>query len=379
MRRLDLANFRAYVDAHLDLDPRPVVLTGPNGAGKTNLLEAISFLAPGRGLRRASLAEAARHGAGPLWAVAARLDTPGGPVALGTGPDPDAPQGSRRAVRINGAAAASQTALAEFLTVSWLTPQMDRLFLGPAGDRRRFLDRIVYGFDPAHAGRVSAYEQAMRERNRLLKQGMLDDAWLSGLEQVMAETGVAVAAARGDVVARLRAAIAQAGEGAFPKPDLALAGATEGALAARRPALEVEDALKEDLARRRRIDAAAGVTTDGPHRTDLHVSHAAKGVAADQCSTGEQKALLIGLVLANARLLAADRGVPPLLLLDEVAAHLDAARRAALFDAVLALGSQVWMTGTDALLFEALGERAQWIAVHQSTLSPGPTASPPLA
>ena len=371
VRRLDLAEFRCYAAARIDLDGRPVVLTGPNGAGKTNLLEAVSFLAPGRGLRRAALAEVGRTGADGAWAVAARADGRLGPVALGTGPDPAAPTGGRRLVRINGATAPSQTALADHLTIVWLTPQMDRLFQGGASDRRRFLDRLVYGFDPAHATRVSRYEQAMRERNRLLKQGVFDDAWLGGLEQVMAETGAAVAAARVDVVARLSAAIAAGGTGgAFPSPDLALDGETEAALTAGQPALAVEDALRGGLAQRRRVDAGAGAATQGPHRSDLSVHHAGKGIAADQCSTGEQKALLIGLILANARLLAADRGAPPVLLLDEVAAHLDEHRRAALFDACLVLGTQVWMTGTDRLLFADLGARAQWLGIQDGTVHP---------
>ena len=373
LRRLELTAFRSYAHARLDLDPRPVVLTGPNGAGKTNLLEAISFLAPGRGLRRAALADVTRAGdSGQTWAVAARVDTRLGPITVGTGQDPGAPASGRRLVRINGAPASGQTALADVLTVGWLTPQMDRLFLGSAGDRRRFFDRIVYGFHGDHAGRLTTYEQAMRERNRLLKDRVTDDAWLSSLEHTMAENGVAVAAARVEVAARLRTATRQSpADSPFPRPLIALHGTVEASLGDGRPALDVEDDLRTALARRRGIDAAAGAATDGPHRADLLVRHAAKDLPADQCSTGEQKALLIGLVLANARLMAVDRGAPPLLLLDEVAAHLDEQRRAALFDAVSDLGAQAWMTGTDAVLFRDLGSRAQWLRVQDGAVQQG--------
>lgn len=370
--RLTVTEFRCYAAARLEADERPVVLTGPNGAGKTNLLEAVSFLAPGRGLRRVPLAEVTRRAAGPAarWAVAARLTAPAGDCAIGTGLDPEAPPGSaRRLVRIDGRTAASQAALGQAVAMAWLTPQMDRLFLEGPGDRRRFLDRLVFGFHPDHAGHLAAYEQAMRERARLLKEDRRDESWLAALEDAMAANGVAVAAARRDVAARLRAAVAAGGaeDGPFPQADLAVSGTVEDRLA-ESPALAVEEAMRRRLAELRRVDAVLGGASEGPHRSDLVVRHRAKDMPAGQCSTGEQKALLIGLVLANARLLAAERGTPPLLLLDEVAAHLDAGRRAALFEALLALGAQAWLTGTDAGLFAPLGDRALHVSIEDARI-----------
>jgi DNA replication and repair protein RecF len=369
--RLAVTEFRCYARAEIACDARPVVLTGPNGAGKTNLLEAVSFLAPGRGLRRATLGEVTRRDAGATarWAVNARLTTPAGEVRIGTGIDPDAPPGSlRRAVRIDGEAA-GQAALGDHVVVVWLTPQMDRLFLEGASGRRRFLDRLVYGFHPDHAARLSAYEQAMRERSRLLKEGRGDPAWLGALEEQMATNGVAVAAARRELADRLRAAAARAtlADGPFPPADLAVEGGLE-AMLGERPALACEDTFRARLAELRRLDASIGGASEGPHRSDLTVRHAAKDMPADQCSTGEQKALLIGLVLANARLLAADRGAPPLLLLDEVAAHLDERRRGALYAEIRALGAQAWLTGTDAALFAPLGDGASHWRVEDATI-----------
>jgi DNA replication and repair protein RecF len=404
--RLTVTEFRCYAAARIEADARPVVLTGPNGAGKTNLLEAVSFLAPGRGLRRARLDEVLRrrmaphrmapgttHGmaagdlaSGPTadddpetvagaapgvtWAVAALLDTPRGPVAIGTGPDPQAP--GRRVVRIDGRPAASQTALADHVIVAWLTPQMDRLFIEGAGNRRRFLDRLVFGFYPDHAGHLSAYDQAMRERARLLREDRLesrrDEAWLAALEDIMATNGVAAAAARRDAARRLNAAVAVAPDGPFPRAGIAIAGTVEDWLA-EMPALAAEDRLRARLRQTRALDAAAGGAAEGPHRSDLAVRHVGKDMPAGQCSTGEQKALLIGLVLANARLLAAERGVPPLLLLDEVAAHLDGRRRAALFEEILALGAQAWLTGTDESLFAPFGDRARFFGVEDAVVT----------
>jgi len=380
VERLVLTEFRSYRHAALATGGRSVVLTGANGAGKTNILEAISFLAPGRGLRRAPLADVARRRgdrpadgvptAPAAWAVAAEIGLPTGPVRIGTGLDPEAPPGmARRVVRINGAPAANQSDLGAFVAVQWLTPQMDRLFIEGSGQRRRFFDRMVYGFHPGHAGTLSAYEQAMRERTRLLREARPDSRWLAALEETMAGHAIAVAAARRDTVARLARAIAGAPESAFPRAHLALAGTLEASLD-EMPALAAEDRFREALAQRRPIDAAAGAATEGPHRSDLVVAHVPKDMPAALCSTGEQKALLTGLVLANARLMAADRGAPPLLLLDEVAAHLDAERRAALFDAVLALGGQAWLTGTDRSLFRALEDRALFVAVAEGRLAP---------
>jgi DNA replication and repair protein RecF len=379
LRRIVLSDFRSYRRAELAAPATPVVLYGANGAGKTNLLEAISFLAPGRGLRRARIAEIERRSApgdtaGPGWALFATLDTPQGERSIGTGRDPDrAPEdeaSDRRVVRVDGAAAKGQAALADLVHLLWLTPEMDRLFDGGASERRRFLDRIVFGFVPDHARNLAAYEQAMRERNRLLKDGRSDETWLGALEQSMAESGVAVAAARRQVMGRLAIA-AESAVGPFPTPDLALAGETEAELAAG-PALAVEDALRRRLAEGRRADAEAGRTLAGPHRSDLVVHHRVKAMPAALCSTGEQKALLVALVLAAARLLKLQRGAAPILLLDEIAAHLDAERRAALFDEIEALGAQAWMTGTDAALFAALGGRAAFFHVADGAPRPAP-------
>lgn len=370
---LTLTDFRGYASARIAADGRPVVLTGPNGAGKTNLLEAISFLAPGRGLRRARLTEIDRRAAGggdPLggpWTVAARVAGPQGEARIGTGRDAASDTGERRQVRIDGAPARSQTALAEHLSLVWLTPQMDRLFVEGGTARRRFLDRLVYGFDPQHAARVSTYERAMRERARLLRDGPADPAWLGALEDSMAEHGIAVAAARREVAARLDEACAEAG-GPFPKAGLALDGTVDEWLAAM-PALAAEDEFRRRLAAGRRADGEAGTCLVGPHRSDLTVRHLGTGMPAAHASTGEQKALLIAILLAHARLQAARRGAAPILLFDEVAAHLDAIRRDALFGEIVALGAQAWLTGTDAVLFAGLRGAAQFFGVADATIA----------
>lgn len=356
------------------------MLTGPNGAGKTNVLEAISFLTPGRGLRRAALADVGRcdpatEGPGRPWAVVATVACGVDAVEIGTGVtqvSPGEPGAARRVVKVDGVEMRSQTELGRRVVACWLTPEMDRLFQEGASARRRFLDRLVYGFDPGHASRLSDYEQAMRERLRLLRDGYRGDTdavgpWLAALEGRMAEFGVAVAAARRETVDRL-AAVCAAALGPFPAARLALEGSVEGWLAAE-PALAVEDRFRARLAECRRIDAEAGRATVGPHRSDLSVFHALKGTPARLCSTGEQKALLVRIVLANARLQTVERGVVPLLLLDELAAHLDEARRAALFDELTALGAQAWMTGTDASHFAALGSRAQWFRVENARVT----------
>ncbi|GAB4372462.1 MAG: DNA replication/repair protein RecF [Kiloniellaceae bacterium] len=379
LNRLLVTQFRCYAQAELRLDAAPVVLTGPNGAGKTNLLEAISFLSPGRGLRGARLSEIDRRApgadGGAPWAVAATVMTPDGPRDLGSGRDPmQSAEGAngtgreRRLVRVDGAAARGQQALAEVLAVVWLTPQMDGLFREGASGRRRFLDRLVYGFDPEHSARCNAYEHALRERARLLKGGQGDAAWLASLEDSMATRGVAIAAARLAMVERLQRACDEA-EGPFPKADLGLDGAVEDWLRSG-PALDAEDRLRDGLAARRRQDAETGGAGLGPHRSDLTATHRAKGVAAELCSTGEQKALLIAILLAHARLLTLERGAAPLLLLDEVAAHLDAARRAALYQEILGLGAQAWLTGTDAADFDGLQGRAQFFAVNDGAVGP---------
>ena len=394
--RLVLTDFRNYPAARLDLDAGPVVLTGPNGAGKTNLLEAVSFLSPGRGLRNARLGEIDRRDSSthlspdspdslsptgeegrvrepatgePVaaggWAVAATVATRRGNIRIGTGREPEG--GERRVIRIDGEPARSQAALGERLSVLWLTPQMDRLFVEGPGARRRFLDRLVLGLDPAHATRVAGYEQALRERARLLRDGPSDSVWLSALEEVMAQQGVAVAAGRRDAIERLDRVCAEAG-GAFPRARLALIGTVEDWLGTI-PALAAEEQFKVALADNRASDMAAGGAVLGPHRSDLAVSYADKGVAAETASTGEQKALLIAIVLAQAALQRGSRGEPPLLLLDEVAAHLDQVRRAALFEALAGLESQTWITGTDTALFAALYNRARFLSVADGTLS----------
>ncbi|HEV2099819.1 MAG TPA: DNA replication/repair protein RecF [Stellaceae bacterium] len=373
--RLVLTSFRNYREARLTLGTEPVVLTGPNGAGKTNLLEAVSFLAPGRGLRSAKLTEIDRRpGAADGdsaasctggWAVAATVTTQRGALRIGTGRDTG--DGERRLVRIDGEPVRSHAALGERLGVVWLTPPMDRLFVDGPGGRRRFLDRLVFALDPAHASRVGAYEQALRERARLLRDGPADPAWLGALEEVMSAQGVAVAAARRDAVDRLDRACAEADD-PFPQASLRLTGTVEDWLD-EMPALAVEAKFAAALAVARHGDAVAGGAAIGPHRSDLRISLARTGIAAEFGSTGEQKALLISILLAHAELRRGLRGEPPLLLLDEIAAHLDAGRRAALFDILARFASQVWLTGTDAALFAPLHGRAQFLAVSDGTVS----------
>ena len=340
--RLVLTDVRNHACLVLSPEPGFVVLTGPHGAGKTNVLEAVSLLAPGRGLRRATLPAIARIGGAGGFGIAATLNDG---VELATGAQADAPE--RRVVRVNGAPA-SAAALAERLVVLWLTPAMDRLFTEGAGERRRFLDRLTLALAPDHARHAQRYEAAMRDRNRLLAEGGADPEWLAALEAQMARHGAALDAARRATVSALGAPLAEADGAGFPRATLSLDGAAtnEGALAS---------ALREGRAR----DAAAGRALAGPHRADLIVAHADKGVAAALASTGEQKALLLRIVLAHAALVAERRGMPPVLLLDEVAAHLDPDRRAALF-ARLAGAGQVWMTGTERALFAAAGE-ATWL------------------
>jgi DNA replication and repair protein RecF len=368
--RLVLTDFRNYRSTRLDLDTAPLVLTGPNGAGKTNLLEAMSFLSPGRGLRNARLSDIDRRDGGEAaagWAVAATIVTGRGPVRIGTGRD--GAGGERRAVRVDGEPVRGQAVLGDRFGVLWLTPQMDRLFVeGPAA-RRRLLDRLVLGLDPAHATRVARYEQAMRERARLLRDGLADPVWLGSLEEIMAAEGVAVAAARCDAIARLDQVCAAA-EGAFPRARLRLSGTVEAWLD-EMPALAAEERLCVALAEHRAIDAQSGGAGVGPHRSDLRVTHAEKNIAAEAASTGEQKALLIAILLGQAKLQRSLRGEPPILLLDEAVAHLDATRRAALFEIVAGLQSQAWITGTDAAVFAPLRGTARFVSVCDGALSDG--------
>lgn len=367
--RLSVQRFRNLRQAELTVGAGPVVLLGENGAGKTNLLEALSFLTPGRGLRRARLGDLesrlpGNEGAGQGgWAVAARVETPWGAHDLGTGRDiTTAPGQERRVIKVDGEFASSQAALGAVLAAVWVTPEMDGLFREGASERRRFLDRLVYAFDPAHAGRLSAYERALRERARLLREGRGEPEWLGALERTMAEKAVAIAAARRDMVGRLAGACAET-SGAFPRAELGLAGDAETWLD-ELPALAVEERLQTRLLESRGRDSETGGAVVGAHRCDLLVHHGLHGRPAGLCSTGEQKALLLAIVLAHARLTGLERGGMPLLLLDEVAAHLDARRRDALYEEILAMGLQAWLTGTDAAPFAALNGAAQRFRVQ---------------
>jgi DNA replication and repair protein RecF len=360
IQSIALTAFRNYAAASLSFDGRHVVLTGDNGAGKTNLLEAVSFLSPGRGLRRAVYADAAKQGLEQGFSIFTRLDGMDGEVEIGTGIAPGE-SGSRK-VRINGTEAKSSDELLDHLRVLWLTPAMDGLFTGPASDRRRFLDRLVLSLDPAHGRRAADFEKAMKMRNKLLEERRHDGTWLSGIEQQMAGLGVAMAMARREMLGLLtRLAGAGAAVGAFPTAGLALSGFLDDAGDA--AAIDLEDRYRAMLEETRYRDQAAGRTLDGPHRSDLIVTHAGKDMDAARCSTGEQKALLTGLILAHARLTANMTGFAPILLLDEIAAHFDQSRREALFDLIDELGGQAFMTGTDRHLFEAMGARAQYFSV----------------
>jgi DNA replication and repair protein RecF len=368
--RLMLTNFRSYTAVELAAGARPVVLAGPNGAGKTNLLDAISLLSPGRGLRGAKLGEHTRRGpAAPgeaLWAVAASVTQDGETHEIGTGLVLGANGSERRQVRLNGAPAQNASNLAEIVQMTWLTPAMDRLFTEGAGGRRKFLDRLVLGFDAGHAKISARYEQAMRERTRLLANGPRDPSWLDGLESEMAEAGIALSRARVETIKRLNAVLAERGSaGAFPAAHLAIKGDADALI--RDQGESAKGALLLNLQRARIRDAEAGRATFGPHVSDLAVRHTAKRAPAGECSTGEQKALLISIVLAHARALCDKReGRAPILLLDEIAAHLDAERRAALFDEILELGAQAWMTGTDIAIFENLRGHADIFEVAES-------------
>ncbi len=366
LRRLILTFFRNYTALEVEFDGRSAVLTGANGAGKTNLLEAISLLAPGRGLRRTTTRELAHdHGPG-TWAVAARLEGPNGLVDLGTGIEvpgqDDESQG--RIVRIDRVLQKSTSVLGDYVAVLWLAPDLDGLFRGPAGDRRRFLDRLTLMLDPGHAARVSALERLHRSRNRLLEHVRPDLAWLDAIEHELAEVAIAVAAARLSTVTRLADVIAvhRASSSPFPHAEVAVAGDIEGWLVSG-SAIEAEDRYRGVLRALRPRDAGAGRGTFGPHLSDFVVRHGPKGVDADRSSTGEQKALLVGLILAHARLVAETRGQRPLLLLDEIAAHLDSVRRAGLFEELERLGCQAFMTGTDPVMFSSLAGRAQFFDV----------------
>jgi len=373
LSRLSVTAFRNYAEAFLALGPSPVVLTGQNGAGKTNILEAVSLLSHGRGLRGAPFSELCRYGApGAGWTVSGRLHIGDAETIIGTGVRPTADESrASRAVRIDGAPA-QPGALAEYLRMVWLTPSLYSLFTGAASERRRFLERIIISLDPHHRRLTAQFERAMRQRNRLLDIGG-EASLLDGLEMQLAETGAAIAAARRDALAQLTAVIARKWPGganaAFPAARLELDGRLENALETQ-AAVDVEDAYARELAATRERDRAARRTTLGPHRSDLIVTHTPKGLPARICSTGEQKALLVGLVLAHAELVAAVSGAAPVILLDEIAAHLDAERRAAMFTEIEALSAQAWMTGTDRGVFAPLDDKANFFVVDQGVITP---------
>ena len=367
--RLTLTNFRNYHAASLEADLRPIVLYGPNGAGKTNLIEAISFLAPGRGLRRATLEEAAFHEGDGSWAVAAEVEGALGLATLGTGIERAPEDGAtvQRKCRIDRESAASAAAFADHLRVVWLVPAMDSLFVGAPSERRRFLDRLALAVDAEHGSRVNALERALRSRNRLLEEARPDPHWLDAVEHETAELAVAVAGLRAEALHRLESVLANRQGSDFPPVEIALDGWMEKLLPAH-PAIEIEERYRAVLRDNRGRDAAAGRTLDGPHLTDLSVVYRQKGIAAAAASTGEQKALLIGLILAQARLIAEMTGAAPVLLLDEVVAHLDPSRRAALHVELAALGAQVWMTGADPALFAEIKDDAAMIEVNAGRL-----------
>ena len=373
LRRLTLTNFRSYHAAQIEVGGGPIVLIGPNGAGKTNLIEAISWLAPGRGLRRATLDEVAFSEGDGSWAVSVEVEGALGLASLGTGIDPPGAETApaTRRCRIDREPVVSATAFADHLRVIWLTPAMDALFNGPASERRRFLDRLVLAVDAEHASRVAALERSLRSRNRLLEEPRPDPQWLDAIEHETAELAVAVAALRVETVGRLQAALAARRDPAslFPAAAIALDGWMER-LIPQHPAVEVEDRYRALLRDNRPRDAAAGRTLEGPHLTDLAVIHLAKGMPAADASTGEQKALLIGLVLAHAGLLAEMAGFAPVLLLDEVVAHLDPARRAALYAELEKLGAQVWITGADPAAFAEIERRAEFFDVAPGRVAP---------
>lgn len=374
LHSLSLSAFRNYAHARLEVTQAPVVLTGRNGAGKTNILEAISLLTPGRGLRRARLSDIDSRVAGVTlpWAVAASVQGIQGEARIGTGRDPETVDDNtdRRATRIDGKPARGQADLARHLAVIWLTPQMEQLFQEGASAGRKFLDRLVYSFEPEHASRVNEYEYAMRERNKLLQNSRADHAWLDALEQTMAETGAAIAIARLHTVEHINMAI-QHSPLSFPKAQLSITGIVEDLLALGTAAVQVEDDFKRILRSARGQDGAAGRTLSGVHRSEMRVINIIKQMPAESCSTGEQKALLLSIVLAQARAGAQWHGVVPVILLDEVVAHLDATRRLELFEEICQIGAQTWMTGTDAALFAGLEQKAQFFQVDNGTLTAG--------
>src|ERR1700704_2779244 len=374
IHRLTLTHFRNYRAASVTARADIVALVGPNGAGKTNCLEAISFLSPGRGLRRATLEDVADNQGDGSWAVSAEVEGALGLATLGTGIDAPGNENSAtgRRCRIDREPVTSAAAFGDHLRMVWLTPSMDGLFLGPASERRRFFDRLVLAIDSQHSARVSALDRSLRSRNRLLEVRNYDDHWCDAIERETAELAVAVAATRGQTVTKLAAMLRERGkDSAFPSAQIMLDGWMENALV-NEPATAVEDRYRAILRDSRARDAAAGRTLDGPHTTDLEVVYAPKSMPARDASTGEQKALLIGLVLAHATLVAEMTGIVPLLLLDEVVAHLDPSRRLALFNELAKLGAQVGMTGADPAAFTGLGASGEIFDVDSGRIARRP-------
>ncbi len=348
-----------------------IVLSGGNGAGKTNILEALSLLTPGRGLRGAKPIEIQKHDSAEEWAIAAQIKTPHSNIKIGTGLERES---EKRRIRINGQNVKSQAALSEYLSCIWLTPQMDRLFLDSASHRRRFFDRLIFAFDQGHSTRLNRYDNALSQRSKILKDARgnnttPDATWLEGLESQIAETGIAIAAARLDFVERLQSACNNENHEHFPLATLEINGTIEELLQ-KSPALEVESLFKYQLKESRKTDMYTGGAATGPHKSDLKVTMAAKSMPAAGCSTGEQKALLIGIIIAHARLITAERGRPPILLLDEIAAHLDKQRRAALYDILGSLNTQVWLTGTDKNLFSTIKNTAAFFEIKNAQIHP---------
>lgn len=357
---LSLSHYRNYHVERLELSRAPViVLAGPNGAGKTNILEAVSLLTPGRGLRRAKLSELDnQHERGLPWTVAATAYGMQGEVKIGTGRDPESLESDKRIVKIDGKITRSHAELGRHLAILWLTPQMEQLFQEGASAGRKFLDRLVYGFDSEHASRVNEYEYAMRERNRLLQAGNADGVWLDALEQTMAECACAIASARLQTASNINHAMSLSKHG-FPRGHIEVAGVAEERLNGGESAISLEEGLKTLWSQSRRLDAAAGRTLTGIHRSEMRVTHLEKQMLAELCSTGEQKALLLSIVLSQARAGAMWKGVVPMLLFDDVAAHLDSTRKLELFEEICQIGAQTWMTGTDAGIFGDLGKKLQ--------------------
>ncbi len=369
---LSLSYFRNHLQTRFELSPAPVVMTGANGSGKTSVLEAVSMLAPGRGLRKAKLSELSHVRGGQPWVVSARGQGRAGEVQIGTGLDPQ--QDERRVVRINSRTVRGHSELTEHLAMLWLTPQIEQLFQEGSSAERKFMDRLVYGFDPAHAARVQDYEQTMRERNRLLQDGRSEHHWLAALEQSMAEKASAIAASRLEALEHINRAMMDGGH-SFPKAHLTVSGWLEDRLCAGDPAVATEQAFAEALAASRMADAGAGRALLGTHRSQLNVLHLGKHMPAGLCSTGEQKAVLLSIVLAQARASMHWKRLIPILLLDEVATHLDSTRRLELFEEICQIGAQVWMTGTDAALFDGLGRRAQYFRIEEGKVFHSDTSS----